>query len=509
MLQSPPPLSLCPAFSLKSAGFPSPSLSIRDNASVTGDRGVACCLAWGFIPRCCLSGLVPAACLSSTWAWPCLFIHSILIIVVIATLVRHANRYAAIGFSYFEKLVESGTRALIDVEIARLNHYNANCLAIHGGYGYWEDFAEAFTGLLAEVADLMTNPSAALFHLFTRWNDDELNNHLIYYMRLLAGTHLKMNIATYDAFVADSGGILSYCSSNVELINKEIEHIGISAIVNVLLKPVNLVLEIAYLDLSPGTASNIYRFPDEANGQDRATLSGMIYLLYRPTHYDILYRTLPALPGSPSAQASPPYSVQVHRVGFSDTAAIASAHEGLDMYSGVDFETLALIPSFNGPSMALQSPLATGPPLSGPFSPAQQSPWAPQFSESFPAAATPSPRIALDRPPPTLAAAPSPDASSPNSSSMTRPTPVPRPTPLIRTTSRSSPACTIRFSPMQLQYDGGKDRYPEMSFNVTTNTFKNSVWNRAHFGNPDFHPEEWSPEDENIDGRFASRKKSR
>jgi ubiquitin thioesterase protein OTUB1 len=48
-----------------------------------------------------------------------------------------------------------------------------------------------------------------------------------------------------------------------------------------------------------------------------------------------------------------------------------------------------------------------------------------------------------------------------------------------------------------------------MTFQVTTNTFKNSVWNRAHFGNPDFHPEEWSPEDENIDGRLASRKRSR
>lgn len=75
------------------------------------------------------------------------------------------------------------------------------------------------------------------------------------------------------------------------------------------------------------------------------------------------------------------------------------------------------------------------------------------------------------------------------------------------TSLASAPECTIRFSPMQLEYDGSKNNYPEPTFQVTTNTFKNSVWNRAHFGNPDFHPEEWSPEDENIDGRLGPKRK--
>jgi ubiquitin thioesterase protein OTUB1 len=75
-----------------------------------------------------------------------------------------------------------------------------------------------------------------------------------------------------------------------------------------------------------------------------------------------------------------------------------------------------------------------------------------------------------------------------------------------RTTSLTpSLECTIRFSPMQLEYDGGKRNYPEPAFQVTTNTFKNSVWNRAHFGNPDFHPEEWTHKDENVDGRLRRK----
>jgi ubiquitin thioesterase protein OTUB1 len=67
----------------------------------------------------------------------------------------------------------------------------------------------------------------------------------------------------------------------------------------------------------------------------------------------------------------------------------------------------------------------------------------------------------------------------------------------------------IRFSPVQLDYEKGKSSLPEQTFQVTTNTFKNSVWNRAHYGNPDFHPEEWCPDDEGIDGRVGGRRRSR
>lgn len=67
----------------------------------------------------------------------------------------------------------------------------------------------------------------------------------------------------------------------------------------------------------------------------------------------------------------------------------------------------------------------------------------------------------------------------------------------------------IRFSSMQLEYDESKNSFREPTFQVKTNTFKNSVWNRAHYGNPDFYPEEWSPEEENVDGRTAGRKRGK
>jgi ubiquitin thioesterase protein OTUB1 len=65
----------------------------------------------------------------------------------------------------------------------------------------------------------------------------------------------------------------------------------------------------------------------------------------------------------------------------------------------------------------------------------------------------------------------------------------------------------IRFSTHQLDYENNS--FPEPTFQVTTNTFKNSVWNRAHYGNPDFQPEEWNPDEDGVDNRIGGKRKTR
>jgi ubiquitin thioesterase protein OTUB1 len=446
--------------------------------------------------------------------------------------------WRAIGYSYFEKLVETGNRSVIDGEIARLNEFNSNYLTSHGGFQYWDDFAEAFIDLLTDVANAMSLDLAAAYLLaLDRWNDADLNNHLIYYLRMIAATHLKMNAATYDAFVSDSGGIANYCAANIEALHKEIEHVGVAALVDILLKPVNFALQVAYLDLSPGTAPNIYRFPEEANGQDESAFAGVIFTLFRPTHYDILYRHLPAVIQQQQSQ----YSVQVHRVAFDEAPANMTPAAAMHNFTADEFETLSMLPGFGNMPMgnAFSGPQQSSwMPFANPFAPAAPSPAALAKPQQPPAvmpvavAAPPPPPPTTAAPPPPAAAAaivppppPPPAVTAPpaESSPMSQPLPLvkiepglgPAPSDILRAISRASgPDCTIRFSPMQLQYDGydptgSNVNYPDPNFQVTTTTFKNSVWNRAHYGNPDFHPEEWSPDDDNAEGRAAGRKRSR
>ncbi|KAJ4206895.1 hypothetical protein NW767_003189 [Fusarium falciforme] len=414
--------------------------------------------------------------------------------------------WRALGFSYFEKLVDSGDQAKIEGEAARLLSMG-HMLSTVGGYSYFEDWADELIGLLRQVAQSINDPTMAHMLVQEKWNDPSSANGMIYYLRLLAATYLKGNAATYEAFVNDGIGIPAYCAQFVEIPDHEIEHLGIIALVNTLLKPAGQVLEIAYLDRSPGTQVNRYRFPDEANGQDPTTLGPIIYLLFRPNHYDILYRDPPVPVG--------PITMQVNRVsGFTHNTDITATQTDLGQFATLNFDSLAMIPGLNsGPAFGGLGSLAPPPPASTvaeSFSPVQQSPWMPSFPETLPVS-TPQ---AAPPPPPTIMASqpPTPPASLSGSSAM-------GPSPPMVATSGLGPQSSlmpppssgyhIRFSPVQLEYEESKNNFPEPTFQVTTNTFKNSVWNRAHYGNPDFHPEEWSPDDEHTDGRVGGKRKKK
>jgi ubiquitin thioesterase protein OTUB1 len=431
--------------------------------------------------------------------------------------------WRAIGYSYFEKLIEVGDQAQIEGEVSRLKSFGQMLNSV-GGYEYVEDFAEEVLDLLRDLASNVVNPAMAHAILFQRWNDSVISQSIIFYFRLLAATFLKANTETYSPFVSEEyTDIAAYCNTSIEIPNREIEHLGIVALSNLLLKPVNFVLEIAYLDRSQGTEVNRYRFPEEANDQDPATLGPVIYLLYRPDHYDILYQSFEPAPSVPM----PPLAI--NRVsGFSHNIRIANTQSSLGNYSSVDYSPLALIPGMGpigtGMSPSLPTPTAPGH-MGEPFAAQQQSQWMLPYADDMPSpTAPPSSRQQL----PALAV-PAPPPSSASTSTLTPTTPIGSGSSMLGNTGiggaqggmlqgmqgqgptslASAPGYPIRFSPVQLEYDEGNSGLPEQTFHVTTTTFKNSVWNRAHYGNPDFHPEEWIPDDDGIDGRISGRRRSR
>lgn len=400
----------------------------------------------------------------------------------------------AIGFLYCEKLVEIGDKARIDAEAER--HENMKP-TLDDGSGFLEDFVDAMVNLLKAISDVLHDLHAAHRVLFEHFNDADLANPLVYYLRILAAHHLKANAAEYDAFVIGTGqgsGVVEFCQRNIEPVNMEIEQMGITALTHVLLKPVHIVLEIAYLDRSPGTETNTYRYPDDAKGRDLLPHESLVCLLYRPDHYDVLYRAASYQSHVPTA----PVSVQVHRVGgLSNNADIAPTHSSLGAFSNTDYSTLAMIPGM-GPvdsPISMDSP-APGMSVGNSFVAPQlnQNQWMPFYEDgAIPTRPHPPPAVTTPTPPyQVLAIRPQPDPENLHSSRLDQ---EPNVHLIPRHEGTASPAseCTIRFSPLQYQYR--QEPYPEPTFQVTTNTFKNSVWNRAHFGNPDFHPEEYNPEE--------------
>lgn len=331
--------------------------------------------------------------------------------------------------------------------------------------------------------------------MFERWNDENLTNAIIYYLRLLAATYLKEHAGEYDPFVPSGEGVQGHCESVIQPVNREIEHLGIIALSNLLLKPIGVVLEIAYLDRSQGSTVNQYRFPEEANAQDATALGSIVYLLYRPDHYDILYRA--QVHSSPTDNAEG-IVYQVHRaeilatgLNIDNTPAIG----GVSNLSDMDFDLLSgMMPNYFdvNPGNAMGSPNAANP-LPETFTP-QQNPWVPGYGDALSAGA--SPMVASST---TGVSTNASTPMTPGSSSTAAGT-----TSTIQQGSApgTTADCQIRFSNAQYAYDG----IPEQ-FQVQTSTFKNSVYNTAHFRNPNFQPEECHPDGEASERRQSAKKK--
>ncbi|KAI0118267.1 hypothetical protein GGR51DRAFT_498744 [Nemania sp. FL0031] len=234
-------------------------------------------------------------------------------------------------------------------------------------------------------------------------------------------------------------------------VNREIDHICVVLVHDILLAPANILLEIAYLDRSEGTEVNVHRLPEEANGQDSSTLGPTIYLLYRPGHYDILYRDTPQIPVPPA-----PLNLQINRA----TDYRPNFDSSEDTSYGMDLSALSMIPGLS--SLGPFGPPSTTPPsMADPYAHSPTSPWVSrQFTPSHP--------------------------SPPQQQATLHP---------------------VRFSKYNFP------NLPEMAAEnnstyepaFTTNTFKNSHFNTAHYNNQNFQPEMYHPDAEEEAPTGATR----
>jgi ubiquitin thioesterase protein OTUB1 len=324
----------------------------------------------------------------------------------------------------------------------------------------YEDMREEVAFLMNDIETAMRNQGDAMAVLEQKFNDLNVANHLLYYLRLLTSSWLKGNPEAneYLGFIPEEIGILGYCQNYIELPGREIEHLGVMLLYNVLLKPCGMVIEIAYLDRTPGSAVNTYRIPDSANGRDVSTLGPIIYLLFRPDHYDILY---------PHPAPAAPLDIQVNRVSFPHEHHLSPNMPSLQNFTEVDMSALAMIPGLGlnpgAPSLAVPPPSSLGS-----LSPSPQSPWMPTpFTEPLPIRQQQT-ELKQEQPTPILRAV------------SVLPQPVQRQTPSVRFSEYCHPQLVEN------------DTWRETCF--TTSTFKNSHFNTAHYNNPNFQPEEYRPD---------------
>ncbi|KAF4625345.1 hypothetical protein G7Y89_g12820 [Cudoniella acicularis] len=421
--------------------------------------------------------------------------------------------WRAAGFSYFETLLRLQNRAQIEEEIARMTSLD-NLIITVGGFEAWtfEDMVEETTKLLRALAELVpSSPQAAMDLLMQHFNNPEISNAIVYHLRLLASSLLQGSPENYQDFIPDNLGVEGYRKNWLEPVDQEIDHLGMTLLIDVLLKPIGFAVEIVYLDRSEGTQVNSHIMQSQdSNGLPTNPGGPMIHLLYRPSHYDILYKDLPSIPLQPlQAVSEVPrnQNIQVNRAAnFTHQHSIQSTPMG--DYSQLDL--LLCIPGFglspqqshHGFPSQYQSPIdqtyAPSPISSiSPISPGTSSATTPSsaaLQQSFPS----------QPPPPSTVTSPtltSPHPSFPANTSLPIHSHLPPPhRPSLTThtslsSDLSSPSSAgSSFRPSKYEWRAAADWAQEGPVQFLTSTFKNSHYNTAHYNNPNFQPEEWSPE---------------
>jgi ubiquitin thioesterase protein OTUB1 len=420
--------------------------------------------------------------------------------------------------------LQNGAR--LEEELARMTSLN-NLLTTVGGFEEWlfEDMVAETTNLLRDLADLVqSSPQAAEELLRQRFNTHEVSDSIVYHLRLLASSWLKGNPASYQGFIPDGLGVDGYRKDWIEPVNQEIDHLGMTLLIDILLKPIGFAVEIVYLDRSEGSQANSHIFRQEdSNGVPTNPNGPMIHLLYRPSHYDILYKEQVPMQIMDQLARNP----QVNRA-LTRQISVQETPVSMGGFSQLDMTTLLCIPGFglSSPpqhhgfhtSQYQQQPIEqafNSSPISASISPI--SPGASSTTTSsgalpgtFPA--QPPSQSSLTSP--TIAAPhsafPPPATQLPihtNFPPQARPSLVSNPSitsHLSHTSELSSPSsATSSFRPSKYEWEAAADWQEPIVFQ--TSTFKNSHYNTAHYNNPNFQPEEWTPDSEEAP---APRKRS-
>lgn len=168
------------------------------------------------------------------------------------------------NFSYFETFHKLGSKDQIDEEYGSMSLTNS--------IETWCDHRKwIFEDIRGEVLSLLTDLAATIHSgpqsdasslIIRRFNDEEIFSAIIYYFRLLANEFLKAK-------------------------NTEIENLGVTVLIDVLMNPKSIAVEVVYLDRSgPPVNSRLVRAEDD-NGIPINPGGPIVHLLYRPGHCDI------------------------------------------------------------------------------------------------------------------------------------------------------------------------------------------------------------------------------
>ncbi|KAL3085152.1 hypothetical protein niasHS_010221 [Heterodera schachtii] len=139
------------------------------------------------------------------------------------------------------------------------------------------DFCDSMEQLMTSLLNGTMLPPILLDDL----NQDGIANYYVAFLRLICSGYLRENEALYSGFIEGVKTLDQFCRDEIEPMWREIDHIGIISLVNA----IGVSIRIEYMDRSQAPSGGWHHdFLVEGDNQPK------LFFLYRPGHYDILYR---------------------------------------------------------------------------------------------------------------------------------------------------------------------------------------------------------------------------
>ncbi|OJJ34172.1 hypothetical protein ASPWEDRAFT_173594 [Aspergillus wentii DTO 134E9] len=352
--------------------------------------------------------------------------------------------WRAVAFGYFENLFNLRDTLQIHRELLRIKSMNTLLDQVGQQEHLYEIFVDATEEVFNQISEAIESGVRDDSFLVEAFNNEYNSNAIITHFRLLTSAWMRLNAHRYQAFL--SMPLDQYCATRVETVRTEIDEVGLQALVDGIIDQSGFAVEILYLDRSEGEAVT----PHILNATRSSPST--IRLLYRPGHYDLLYRP------EPTVNMAPVVNYQY---------AMTSNYSPWDQ-GAFSFDVNSSLMSI--PNLMVDPSFALAP---APMPPAPPSPYrVPSPQEVY------QPPIQSPPPPPPVSM-PSPSASRMSSA----------PPPMSSLPNRPpSEGPRIRLNPLVMK--------PNLSHSLPVTTpFKNSPYNQAHFQNQDFEPIHWEPHD--------------
>jgi hypothetical protein len=233
----------------------------------------------------------------------------------------------------------------VDEEISRISSLN-NLLRTAGQYKIEliRDKINETTSLLKDLSKIKAQPlESGSDLLLCRFNDPNISGAIIGHFRLIASSWLAAKSTTYEAYIPEGFGIDTYRTEWLDAPHQEIDALGMTLLVDVLLHPLRVRFEVTNIRESKTETQPEYpKISVVLDDNDLSYKITTIHLLYRPNHYDILYTDVRA--GEKQSVASgglPQVTLKVTRAEF-DAHSFEESHQISEIPPRRDITTFAL-----------------------------------------------------------------------------------------------------------------------------------------------------------------------